>query len=511
MSVGTAANRFRLLASLAVLGLLTATTAGTSHAGVGAGGFADVRGNEYYGAAVAWMMSEGITTGVGGTDRYEPRQPLTRAQVAAFLWRFAGRPCCYPDHGFTDVPSASYFDAPVRWLRAEGLTTGVGGTDRYEPHRTLIRAEMGTFLWRFEGEPRGHPPHGFTDVPSDSYYEEPVRWLRDSGLTTGVGGSNRFEPHRDTTRGEVAAFFWRYAGRPAPPNPGNARSCGDFVSQPEAQGWYDLYHRYYGDVGGLDRSGDGVACPELPGDPQFPVLTADEFRRFQIALEPLPATQAIVSPPGITGHGDADARIRWIAGSRGYRLQSTPGAGLESLEGEPTHARVAGDLRALLSEVRNRGMTIGVTSVYRSVDRQRTIFGNRLDQEGRSRIGRPYTGGEIAAGQADAAIDSVLRFHSIPGYSKHHSGRAVDFHAGGSLAQFEGSPAERWLRAYNFHHAKRFGFVPSYPRDAQQQGPEPEPWEYVHVGQAHIRCAYWYLDLEDDTGRAACPAGRPFR
>ena len=36
-----------------------------AQAGTGPGGFADVRGNEYYGAAVAWMAARGITTGVG--------------------------------------------------------------------------------------------------------------------------------------------------------------------------------------------------------------------------------------------------------------------------------------------------------------------------------------------------------------------------------------------------------------------------------------------------------------
>ncbi|MCU1432257.1 MAG: hypothetical protein JWP95_1362 [Actinotalea sp.] len=50
-----------------------------------------------------------------------------------------------------------------------------------------------------------------------------------------------------------------------PANPGNAVSCGDFATWPEAQGWFDTYHGPYGDVAGLDGDGDLVACESLPG------------------------------------------------------------------------------------------------------------------------------------------------------------------------------------------------------------------------------------------------------
>ncbi|RMH79389.1 MAG: S-layer homology domain-containing protein, partial [Actinomyces sp.] len=47
--------------------------------------------NRYYAPAVDWLAARGITTGVGG-GRYAPDDPVTRAQMATFLWRLAGSP-----------------------------------------------------------------------------------------------------------------------------------------------------------------------------------------------------------------------------------------------------------------------------------------------------------------------------------------------------------------------------------------------------------------------------------
>ncbi|NRG42954.1 excalibur calcium-binding domain-containing protein [Rathayibacter sp. VKM Ac-2835] len=49
-------------------------------------------------------------------------------------------------------------------------------------------------------------------------------------------------------------------GPSQPGNPGNAVNCDDFSSQAAAQAWFNTYYPYYGDVAGLDRDGDLVAC-----------------------------------------------------------------------------------------------------------------------------------------------------------------------------------------------------------------------------------------------------------
>ena len=42
-----------------------------------------------------------------------------------------------------------------------------------------------------------------------AFYDGPIRWLSQTGITTGVGGSNRFAPDAPVTRGEMATFLAR--------------------------------------------------------------------------------------------------------------------------------------------------------------------------------------------------------------------------------------------------------------------------------------------------------------
>jgi len=51
---------------------------------------------------------------------------------------------------------------------------------------------------------------------------------------------------------------------PSPANPGDAKDCGDFATQAEAQAWFDLYYPLYGDVAHLDYDNDREACETLP-------------------------------------------------------------------------------------------------------------------------------------------------------------------------------------------------------------------------------------------------------
>ncbi|MBK5223980.1 MAG: D-alanyl-D-alanine carboxypeptidase family protein [Acidimicrobiia bacterium] len=244
--------------------------------------------------------------------------------------------------------------------------------------------------------------------------------------------------------------------------------------------------------------------PDLAAAPEFPHLDPIEFGQLLDAVK-LDGTQPLDAPPPITGSPEADERIRSLADARGYRLRRVASVPMVPAGGVGVHPAAAADLAALLAAARERGLVLDVRSGFREVDQQRIIFERELDAAARRRIGRSYSPGEIAAGVADETIDHVLRYHSIPGYSRHHSGRAVDLHAGGELSAFEGSPAEVWLRADNFANATRFGFVPSYPRGGELQGPQPEPWEFVHVGVGAIRCAGLYVTLEDRDAVRSCP------
>jgi hypothetical protein len=173
--------------------------------------FIDVPRLSYYAAPVWWMLGNDITDGWGTTGEYRPHFSVTRGQMAAFLWRMMGEPTGYPDHGFSDVRSGAYYSDAVRWLAAEGITTGVGSSGRFEPERDVTRGEMATFLWRLVGEPTDQPRHGFPDVSDGRFYDQPVSWMAAHAITDGVGNTGRFEPMAQVTRAQMAAFLHRTA------------------------------------------------------------------------------------------------------------------------------------------------------------------------------------------------------------------------------------------------------------------------------------------------------------
>jgi hypothetical protein len=126
-------------------------------------GFTDVPAGAYYATAAAWLKDRGLSTGYGGdATRFAPDVTVNRAQMAAFLWRLAGSPGA-PASGFTDVPAGAYYAEAAAWLKAQGITGGYGGdATRFAPDVVVTRAQMAAFLWRASGSPAPRLSYGAT-------------------------------------------------------------------------------------------------------------------------------------------------------------------------------------------------------------------------------------------------------------------------------------------------------------------------------------------------------------
>lgn len=176
----------------------------------GAAGFGDVDDGRFYTAAVQWMVDEGLTTGTA-EGCFSPDDAASRGEVAVFLHRVAGE----PDGGsepFVDVHSSDFFAEAVAWMYSAGITVGTG-QGRFSPDRPVTRAEVATFLHRMDGEPDGGS-EPFHDVQPGDFFAAPVAWMASSGITTGTS-SILFSPDRAVTRAELATFLYRYQGEPS--------------------------------------------------------------------------------------------------------------------------------------------------------------------------------------------------------------------------------------------------------------------------------------------------------
>ena len=78
------------------------------------------------------------------------------------------------------------------------------------------------------------------------------------------------------------------------------------------------------------------------------------------------------------------------------------------------------------------------------------------------------------------SIEQILKVNAAPGFSEHHTGRALDIGCPGdppAEESFEHTQAFAWLT----QHAGTFGFHLSYPRD-NQHGISYEPWHWCWHG-----------------------------
>ena len=170
--------------------------------------FVDVREGEYYYDAVLWAVENGITAGTSATT-FSPDAGCTRAQVVTFLWRTAGQPePASSGNPFTDVRAGEYYYKAVLWAVERGITNGTSATT-FSPDDTCTRAQIVTFLWRFEGqtEPTS-AANPFTDVQPSAYFGKAVLWAVENGITNGTSPTT-FSPDDTCTRAQVVTFLYR--------------------------------------------------------------------------------------------------------------------------------------------------------------------------------------------------------------------------------------------------------------------------------------------------------------
>ena len=173
--------------------------------------FADVNENDYFYEAVHWAINHDptVTTGTDATH-FSPEEACTRAQAVTFLWRSAGCPKPTTDTcAFTDVPEDAYYYNAVLWAVENKITTGVSETE-FSPDEKATRAQMVTFLYRLEGEPKvENITNGFADVDANEYYYNAVLWAIDKGITNGMDETH-FGPSEICNRAHSVTFVFRY-------------------------------------------------------------------------------------------------------------------------------------------------------------------------------------------------------------------------------------------------------------------------------------------------------------
>jgi D-alanyl-D-alanine carboxypeptidase len=112
--------------------------------------------------------------------------------------------------------------------------------------------------------------------------------------------------------------------------------------------------------------------------------------------------------------------------------------------------------RQMAEDAGGEGVVLHIASAFRTLDRQTEIVRRKLER--------------------GLSLEEILRVSAPPGYSEHHSGRAVDVCTPGCPLfepEFDRTGAFAWL----YSHAKRYGFVLSFPPN-NRYGYSYEPWHW---------------------------------
>ena len=173
-----------------------------------ASGFADVRAEDACLQDVLTCTAAGIMTGTG-QDRFSPEKPMTRAMLVTVLHRAAGSPSAATGTAFSDVPSGAYYTDAVAWASANSIVTGYGN-GRFGSNDPVSRAQIATILWRYAGSPSAEAGQDFADESSiPAFASAAVDWARANGVVNGTTG-NRFDPNGNATRAQVATILRNY-------------------------------------------------------------------------------------------------------------------------------------------------------------------------------------------------------------------------------------------------------------------------------------------------------------
>lgn len=131
---------------------------------------------------------------------------------------------------FTDVSEKDWFYEAVKFANEEGLLVGTG-KGKFQPETAMTRAMLAAVLYRMEGSPEvkvtGRP---FDDVKTGEYYTEAVVWAKENGIIYGTS-AKKFSPDNKITREDLACFLFRYAeylklGTSAQPIPSGFKDAG---------------------------------------------------------------------------------------------------------------------------------------------------------------------------------------------------------------------------------------------------------------------------------------------
>ncbi len=169
-----------------------------------------INSSDFWYAPTNYLTAKGVVKGYANQTEFRPANNCTRAQMVTFLYRLQGEPKTKSSKcKFDDVKSGDYFYKPVIWAVEQGITTGVS-EKKFNPQGVCTRAQTVTFLWRMAGKPEpGKNAKTFSDVNKKDYFYKATLWASDKKILAGYDDGT-FKPQGKCLRRQMVTFLYKY-------------------------------------------------------------------------------------------------------------------------------------------------------------------------------------------------------------------------------------------------------------------------------------------------------------
>ncbi len=160
------------------------------------GSFKDVPQNSWFASVVQYVTSNSLMNGTS-TTAFSPSATMSRGMLMTVLARYAGE---------STEGGTVWYEKGMNWAKNKGISDGSA------PNRNITREQLAAMLYRYAGELDGAADlSAYADAGSVSAYaEKAVQWCVKNGILTGKTSST-LAPKATATRAECAAMLQRFA------------------------------------------------------------------------------------------------------------------------------------------------------------------------------------------------------------------------------------------------------------------------------------------------------------
>ncbi len=151
-----------------------------------------IPGDPYYGSVWYANNHDPLLMNGVSADSFDPKGNLTRAAIVTVLYRLEGSPATAAASEFNDVPANQWYSDAVAWAVKYGITNGYGD-GRFGPDDPITREQLAVFLYRY-AKSRNIIVPAYGKLPQsdaskiDSWALDAMTWAYSKGIIEEVEG-----------------------------------------------------------------------------------------------------------------------------------------------------------------------------------------------------------------------------------------------------------------------------------------------------------------------------------